>query len=480
MRVNIRIVGAAAIYALALFSVFSAIGAARAAEGDIPVAINVETAGGTIPMGKGFYRGGDLWIPEDAAKAAGVPLTPAGNGKGYIIKVDNPAVIFGNKELNRLAGASLNLYFPSAVEEDVSYFNILGMERITRLAVEKRNGITLRKMAPSEPLPQKTPQPTAKKSAKIKAVWEHVPRWNPDLAAEPVINGLDVILPTWFNLTDELGGMANRASAAYVEEAHKRGLRVWALASNGFSRTASTNFFKNPRAVNLYIARLLAYAKLYGFDGINLDFENLAAADKAIFARFAAIAAEQLKKAGLSVSVDVHVPSNSGTSKSHDRAALAKHADYIMLMAYDQHWRTSPTAGSVASMPWVEKAVKACLDEGVPAEKLLLGVPFYMRRWEETPAKKGGATVKSFTLTMAEAESNAARTGAEMFWLEDLGQHYYSYVENGKTYKVWVENGASLERKLNLVAKYGIAGMAGWRKGHEKSEVWEVINRVVN
>lgn len=453
---------------------------ASAADGDVPVAINFETMDGCIALGTGFYRGGDLWIPENAAKIAGVLLTPAMNGKGYMIKITDPAEVFENIELNRLAGKTLNLYFPSVVEKEISYFNILGMERITRIAVEKRNGATLRKMDDTEPLPQKQPKPPAKDGAKIRAAWDHVTRWNPDLSAQPIISGMDAILPTWFNMTDAFGGMANRASAAYVEEAHKRGMAVWALASNGFSKTTSSRFFKNQRAVNLYVARLLAYAKLYNLDGYNIDFENLAVEDSAQFVRFVAILAEQMKKTGLHISVDVHIPSNTNTSKSHDRAALSKHVDYIMLMAYDQHWRTSKVAGSVASMPWVEQAVKGCLKEGVPAEKLVLGVPFYMRQWEETPSGKGKINVKSLTLTMAEAESNAARTGAEMFWLDDLGQHYYSYVENGKTYKVWVENAASIERKLDLINKYKIAGVAGWRKGHEKNEVWDIIHRVVN
>lgn len=453
---------------------------ASAAEGDVPVTVNIEVMGANVPAGAGLRRGGDLWIAEDAVKMAGIPLSAAGNGKGYIIKVDDPARVFENKELDRLAGKSLNLYFPSMVEDGVSYFNITGMERITRVAVVVgQNSVILRKMSDNEPLPPKQTKPDNKSGGKVKGVWEHVPRWNPDLASEPVINGLGVILPTWYNLTDAQGGMANRASAAYVEEAHRRGVRVWALVSNGFSRTTSTQFFKNPRSVNLFVARILAYAKLYNLDGINIDFENLDVADSAQFVRFVAILSEQLKKAGLHSSVDVHIPSNSNTSKSHDRAALSKHVDLVMLMAYDQHWRTSPVSGSVASMPWVERAVKGCIDEGVPAEKLVLGVPFYMRRWEETPDGKGKVKVKSFTLTMSEAESNAARTSAEMHWLEDLGQHYYSYVENGKTYKVWVENAASLERKLNLVNKYGIAGMAAWRKGHENIVVWDTINRIV-
>ena len=82
-----------------------------------------------------------------------------------------------------------------------------------------------------------------------------------------------------------------------------------------------------------------------------------------------------------------------------------------MLMAYDEHWRTSPRAGSVASMPWVTKAVEGTLAEGVPASKLVLGVPFYMRRWEETKSGEG-VKVKGYTLTMAEAEELSAKRGA--------------------------------------------------------------------
>ena len=72
-----------------------------------------------------------------------------------------------------------------------------------------------------------------------------------------------------------------------------------------------------------------------------------------------------------------------------------------MLMAYDEHWRTSPRAGSVASMPWVERAVQKTIEEGVPPAKLILGVPFYMRKWEETPTGQGKVKVKGSTLTMA-------------------------------------------------------------------------------
>lgn len=64
-------------------------------------------------------------------------------------------------------------------------------------------------------------------------VWAHITDLIPTCSGAK-INALNVISPTWFNLIDGNGGVANRASVSYVGAAHK-GYQVWALASNGFS-----------------------------------------------------------------------------------------------------------------------------------------------------------------------------------------------------------------------------------------------------
>jgi spore germination protein YaaH len=453
--------------------------AAFAAEGDVALSVCYNDGEEILEIGSGIMRGSDLWITEDTAKAAGIPLTLAPKGKSFLLKVQNPAEVFEIKSLERLAGSHLTLQFLALIEDDVKYFNVLGMERITRLAPELNgDSLMLRKMDPSAPLPEKAPAPELSEG-KIKAVWAHITKTNPDLSKETAISAVDVVMPTWFNLVDGKGGMANRASAAYVEDSHRRGHQVWGLVSNGFSKTLSTALFKDAHAVNLFIARILAYAKLYNLDGINIDFEGLDRNDRDAFVRFMSILSPHMKEQGLTFSVDVFIPANSNSSKSHDRKSLSKHVDYVMLMAYDQHWRTSPVAGSVASIKWVEAAVSNTLAEGVPSEKLVLGVPFYMRLWEETKLKNGKVKVKARTLTMDEAYALAAKQKAQMKWLDSAGQNYFDYKAGGKTCKVWVEDSKSIELKLGLIEKYDLAGVAAWRKGHENIAVWGTIDRLV-
>ena len=431
-------------------------------------------------LGTAIVRGKDIWVPADVLGMLGLPLTKGPNGKGFLIEVREPAKVFGIKELERLAGRSVSLYFPSMDNEGISYFNVKGLEKLTGIAADETNaGLELKRITLNTPLNIRKPDNAFLKNKRITLAWAHITRDNPDLGAEDRIDGLDVISPTWFNLTDGRGNMANRASAAYVEAAREKGYRIWPLVSNGFSKENTSRFFNDTAAVNTFIARILCYSKLYGFDGINIDFENVDAADRDKYVRFISLLSGYLKGQGLISSVDVHVPGNSNLSRSHDRAALSKHVDYVMLMAYDEHWRTSPRAGSVASMPWVERAVQKTIEEGVPPAKLILGVPFYMRKWEETPMGQGKVKVKGSTLTMAESDSIIYDRGLSPVWLSDKGQYFYSYLAEGKTYKVWVENRDSIKTKLSILDKYRLAGVAGWRKGHETPDIWDTIRTYV-
>jgi spore germination protein YaaH len=64
---------------------------------------------------------------------------------------------------------------------------------------------------------------------------------------------------------------------------------------------------------------------------------------------------------------------------------------------------------------------------------------------------------------------------AAIEWKEDVAQYYGEYVMNEATHKIWLEEEKSIERKLQLLEKYDLAGVSGWKLGLEKDEVWPLI-----
>ena len=60
-------------------------------------------------------------------------------------------------------------------------------------------------------------------------------------------------------------------------------------------------------------------------------------------------------------------------------------------------------------------------------------------------------------------------------WLDKERVTYYSYMEDDIPYSFWQENKTSLEHKMGLIKTYGLAGVASWRYGFEKPEIWPML-----
>lgn len=313
---------------------------------------------------------------------------------------------------------------------------------------------------------------------KINLVWDYVEKYTPDMTKEKKIEGLDVISPTWFHLVDEKGTVENRGDFKYVKWAKKNGYKVWALFSNSFNPKITTKVLNNSEIREEVIRKVLLYAKILELDGINVDFENMYVSDKEVFSQFIREMASILRPYGLVVSVDVGVPGGSDMwSLCYDRKAIAEAADYVAVMTYDQHWATSPVSGSVAQLTWVEEKLKQTLQE-VPPSKLLLGLPFYIREWKEEKGLDGKIKVtQNAVLSMEEAKQRIKENKAMVRWDEKSGQYYAEYKKGEAVYKLWLEDENSVDLKSSLVHKYGLAGVASWRRGYENEQVWAVLKR---
>jgi len=305
--------------------------------------------------------------------------------------------------------------------------------------------------------------------------WDHVRSDPPNLAVDPPHPVVTVLSPTWFTLSGPDGSVASKADKAYVAEAKRRGVRVEPLFANGFNPDRTRAFLSDPPARARSVAQILGFCRSLGLDGINVDFENVFDDDRDRLTSYVAELSHALHASGLRVSIDVTVVSGKPNwSACYDRGALGKIVDAVVLMAYDEHWRSGPVSGPVASIGWVERAV-AELAALVPPEKIWLGIPLYTREWEEVPANGGWQKTGARALSMADAEARLAKNGAVPAWDAVAGLYYGEYLKDGKRYRIWLEEERSLALKAAMVGRFGLGGVAAWRRGFEKPEAWRVI-----
>ncbi|WP_020618890.1 glycosyl hydrolase family 18 protein [Paenibacillus daejeonensis] len=317
------------------------------------------------------------------------------------------------------------------------------------------------------------------KEERINLTWEAVYSRNPDTTAIGQMPGVNVVSPTWFELVDGTGQISSKADPGYVAWARNRGYQVWALFSNSFDPDLTTEALATYESRLTMIQQLISYARTYQLQGINIDFENVYTEDKENLIQFVRELTPLLHKHEQVVSIDVTPKSNSEMwSAFLDREALARSVDYMMLMAYDEHWASSPVAGSVASLPWVEHSVRRLLEEDrVPPHKLILGIPLYTRIWTEQQGEDGQVQVSSRAIGMETADQLLAERGLQPILDEATGQHYVEYEEDGARKRIWLEDGTSARARMALVRKYDLGGIASWQRGFQKPQIWEVLHQ---
>ena len=272
------------------------------------------------------------------------------------------------------------------------------------------------------------------------------------------VSGMNVISPTWFFLSDNEGNFVSIRSKDYVEQAHSRGLEVWALLDN-FTYDVNTKeilSYTSKRA-NL-ISGLVNEALALGVDGINVDLEQVSTEAGEDYVEF-------LRELG---------PKNYNAHYNWKEQGIV--ADYVIIMGYDEHYGGSQEPGSVASIGFVEEGISTMV-QSVPAEKVINAVPFYTRIWET----KGGQ-VQSQAVGISAVQKFVSDKGAETIWDEEACQNYAEVQDGDSFYQVWMEDAQSLEVKINIMKNYNLGGVAAWKLGYEKGhpEVWDVLTSFVN
>ena len=110
--------------------------------------------------------------------------------------------------------------------------------------------------------------------------WEAVYGSNPDTTSITEMKGLNVISPTWYELSNEAGAVDSKVSQDYVAWAKSNRYELWPLVSNAFDIDRTHAFLKDAQARQDFIDYMIKEAISYGYEGINIDFENVYLEDK--------------------------------------------------------------------------------------------------------------------------------------------------------------------------------------------------------
>ena len=257
------------------------------------------------------------------------------------------------------------------------------------------------------------------------------------------------------------------------------------------------SFINSTKAQEEFYTSLESVLLAYPFSGINIDIEYGGTVDEKLqknFVQFISDLKGRLSEKYSHINLSVSVYASAAEGKSiWDIEGIGKYADYVVVMAYDFHRRSSVKAGPVAPLfggkdLWdgdISNYLQSFLAV-MPKEKILLGVPFYGYEWQTTSRDPRahtfpdtGATASYARVqTLLEPETKD-KLRVEEGWNDEALSPYVSYVEAGEIFVVYYENSRSLSYKLDLVNQLDLGGIAIWALGYEgdSRELWETIGR---
>jgi len=291
---------------------------------------------------------------------------------------------------------------------------------------------------------------------------------------------LDTVSPSYFHLnSDGTLQLDDSLQASFITEMHAQGKKVVPFLSNDFDAAVGALAITNRDAL---VNQIVQAIQANNLDGINMDIENVDASYRDSYTDFVKMLRDRLPSR---MEVSVAVAANpTGTTKSwiglYDYKALSSVSDYLMLMAYDESYPGDPTPGPVASMPFVEKSIQYALTQ-MPSDKLVLGVPFYGRYWNQDTSFNGsGISLQTLNKLMQTYKATtrfdtASQSPVATFVIQpnDVQTTISGTTLPAGTYTVWYENEQSLKAKLQLVSKYSLKGTGSWSLNQELADTWD-------
>ena len=143
-----------------------------------------------------------------------------------------------------------------------------------------------------------------------------------------------------------------------------------------------TSMLKSRAARDHLAQQAVQYLQQNHFAGLVVDFEEIPDKSQKDFSEFMTELAGELHSSNLKLMVCL-----PAADWAYDYAAIGKAADAVILMNYDEHWRTSGP-GPIAAQDWFVRNIDA-ITKLVPPSKLVMGIANYAYDWPQQGGHEG-------------------------------------------------------------------------------------------
>ena len=197
------------------------------------------------------------------------------------------------------------------------------------------------------------------------------------------------------------------------------------------------------------------------FDGVQIDFELVSNQDEEHYLSFL----KELKKRLPNKILSVAIPARTKTLQkdAYHYEKINQIVDRIIVMAYDEHWATSKP-GPVASIQWCKNVMNYALSV-LPAEKLVMGLPFYGRGWSTDD------TAGAYRYPTIEKLQNTHQI-SQILRENDIPSFE---ITKEVTYKFYYDDLLSLTTRMDMYKSSGVQNIGFWRVGQEGTDIWNYV-----
>jgi len=296
---------------------------------------------------------------------------------------------------------------------------------------------------------------------------------------------IDILVPAWYGV-DGNGLVWGGPNQYVLQTAAQHHVPVMPIVAS-MVQAELHKLLTTPTSRKAFIDAILAECKKNGYSGFQIDFENVQWIDRDPLSDLVAETAAALHKESLQLTIATvpnapGYPGKSGYARwlyanwrgAYDLKALAKTADLICLMTYDQNTRwTQP--GPVAGYPWTVQQLEYAL-QSVPKEKLSLGIPLYGYHWfAGEPGKDDKPNPNAEYVGQQEIDTYLAAYHPHLEWDSvDRTAWFYFYQDDNREWVFYTDRRGFQER-LNVVRDYKLQGFCSWVLGTEDPAIWAVL-----